>query len=246
VNTLRRAIEILDYLVSSPGDVSVSDVARKFKMSVSNAYKYLRVFEEYGFVTRKRDKKYVPGYKLAEYGAMVLRKIDLREIAHPYLVDVMSKTGQTVHLVIKDGLEGVYIDKVEGVYSIPMVSRVGMKIQLYSAASGKAILAHLPKEELEEYLSMVRLERKTPNTITDPEKLKEELRKIRELGYAIDNEENEVGIRCIGVPIFDHNGYPVAGMSVSGAAQRLTGKLIEDCISALKSAAEEISKKLGY
>lgn len=246
MNTLKRALEILDYLVSSPGDVSVSDVARRFEMSVSNAYKYLKVFEEYGFVTRKRDKRYVPGYKLAEYGSMVLRKIDLREIAHPYLVDVMAKTGQTVHLVVKDGIDGVYIDKVEGIYSIPMVSRVGMKIQLYSAASGKAILAHLPEGELEEYLSMVKLERKTPNTITDPERLKEELRKIREQGYAVDNEENELGIKCLGVPIFDHNGYPVAGMSVSGAAQKLTGELVKDCISALKKAAEEISKKLGY
>ncbi|MCS7232702.1 MAG: IclR family transcriptional regulator [Synergistetes bacterium] len=246
MNTLRRAIEILDYLISSPGDVSVSDVARKFKMSVSNAYKYLKVFEEYGFVTRKRDKRYVPGYKLAEYGSMVLRKIDLREIAHPYLVDVMSKTAQTVHLVLKDGFDGVYIDKVEGVNSIPMVSRVGMKIQLYSSASGKAILAYLPEKELEEYLSKVNLERKTPNTITDPLRLKEELKRIRERGFSIDNEENEIGIKCVGVPIFDHNGYPIAGMSISGASQKLTGEVIEICASALKKAAEEISKKLGY
>lgn len=246
MNTLRRAIEILDYLISSPGDVSVSDVARKFKMSVSNAYKYLKVFEEHGFVMRKRDKRYVPGYKLVEYGSMVLRKIDLREIAHPYLVDVMSKTGQTVHLVLKDGFEGVYIDKVEGINSIPMISRIGMKIRLYSAASGKAILAYLPEEELEEYLSRVRLEPKTPNTIVNPVKLKEELKRIKEAGYAIDNEENEIGIKCVGVPIFDHNGYPIAGMSISGASQRLTDEVIEICASALKKAAEEISRKLGY
>lgn len=246
MNTLRKGLEILDYLVSSPGDASISDVAKRFNMSVSNAYKYLKVFEETGFVMRKRDKRYIPGYKLVEYGAMVLRKIDLREIAHPYLVDVMAKTGQTVHLVLKDGFEGVYIDKVEGVYSIPMVSRVGMKLDLYSSASGKAILAYLPERELEEYLARVELKRKTPNTFTDPKALKDELRRIRDLGYAVDNEENEIGIRCVGVPIFDHNGYPVAGMSISGASQRLNDEVIKECTSHLKRAAEEISKKLGY
>ncbi len=246
MNTLRKAMQILDYVIFSPGDVSITDVAREFNMSVSNAYKYLKVFEELGFIVRKRDKRYIPGYKLAEYGSMVLRKIDVREIAHPYLVDVMAKTGQTVHLVLKDGFDGVYIDKVEGVYSIPMVSRVGMKVELYASASGKAILAYLPESEIEEYLSKKRLNRKTPNTITDPQMLKGELKKIRELGYAVDNEENEIGIKCVGVPIFDHTGYPIAGMSVSGAARRLSEEVIKECALHLKRAAEEISKKLGY
>lgn len=125
MNTLRKALEILDFIVKNPGDVSVTEVADRFGMSVSNAYKYLVVLEEKGLVLRKRDKRYIPGYKLVEYGSLVLRRIDLRDIAHDHLVEVMKKSGETVHLILKDGFEGVYIDKVEGEHSLPMVSRVG-------------------------------------------------------------------------------------------------------------------------
>lgn len=123
LNTLRKALEILDFIVKNPGDVSVTEVADRFGMSVSNAYKYLVVLEEKGLVLRKRDKRYIPGYKLVEYGSLVLRRIDLRDIAHDHLVEVMKKSGETVHLILKDGFEGVYIDKVEGEHSLPMVSR---------------------------------------------------------------------------------------------------------------------------
>ena len=185
MNTLRKALEILDFVVKNPGDVSATEIASRFGMSVSNAYKYLSVLEEKGFVLRKKDKRYIPGYKLVEYGSLVLRRIDLRDIAHEYLVSIMRKTGETVHLILKDGFEGVYIDKVEGEHSLPMVSRVGMKTDLYSTASGKAILAFLPSKELEEYLHLVELKPKTPNTITDPGALKRELTKVRKQGYAI-------------------------------------------------------------
>jgi IclR family acetate operon transcriptional repressor len=246
LNTLRKALEILDFIVKNPGDVSVTEVADRFGMSVSNAYKYLVVLEEKGLVLRKRDKRYIPGYKLVEYGSLVLRRIDLRDIAHDHLVEVMKKSGETVHLILKDGFEGVYIDKVEGEHSLPMVSRVGMKIDLYSTASGKAILAFLPSEELEEYLKLVEMKPKTPNTITDPRMLKRELEKIRRRGYAVDNEENEIGIMCVGVPIFDHREYPIAAMSISGAARKFTKEKIEEYANLLVEIAEKISKKLGY
>ncbi|AAD35159.1 ArsR family transcriptional regulator [Thermotoga maritima MSB8] len=246
MNTLKKAFEILDFIVKNPGDVSVSEIAEKFNMSVSNAYKYMVVLEEKGFVLRKKDKRYVPGYKLIEYGSFVLRRFNIRDIAHDHLVDIMKRTGETVHLILKDGFEGVYIDKVEGEQSIPMVSRLGMKVDLYSTASGKSILAFVPEKELKEYLKIVELKPKTPNTITNPRVLKRELEKIRKRGYAVDNEENEIGIMCVGVPIFDHNGYPVAGVSISGVARKFTEEKIEEYSDVLKEKAEEISRKLGY
>lgn len=178
MNTLKKAFEILDFIVKNPGDVSVSEIAEKFNMSVSNAYKYMIVLEEKGFVLRKKDKRYVPGYKLIEYGSFVLRRFNIRDIAHDHLVDIMKRTGETVHLILKDGFEGVYIDKVEGEQSIPMVSRLGMKVDLYSTASGKSILAFVPEKELKEYLKIVELKPKTPNTITNPRVLKRELEKL--------------------------------------------------------------------
>lgn len=183
---------------------------------------------------------------MIEYGSFVLRRFNIRDIAHDHLVDIMKRTGETVHLILKDGFEGVYIDKVEGEQSIPMVSRLGMKVDLYSTASGKSILAFVPEKELKEYLKIVELKPKTPNTITNPRVLKRELEKIRKRGYAVDNEENEIGIMCVGVPIFDHNGYPVAGVSISGVARKFTEEKIEEYSDVLKEKAEEISRKLGY
>ncbi len=245
VETVKKTLEIMSYIVNSSKSVKVSDVARTFNMSVSNASRYLKIFEQYGIVIRKRDGSYIPGFKLVEFGSIILKRISLREIAHPYLVDLMVKTDQTVHLVLKEGYEGVYIEKLESAKSLPMISRIGMRMPLYSTGFGKAILAYLPEEELEDFLKNVRLLKRTERTITDPEKLKEELRRIRKRGYAIDNEENEDGVKCIGAPIINHEGKPIAAVSIAGAAIKFTEEWIKRNAVYVVNCAREISKKLG-
>jgi len=181
-----------------------------------------------------------------EYGSIILKKINLREIAHPHLVDLMVRTGQTVHLAIKEGYEGIYIEKIEGPNSLPMMSRIGMKMNLYATGFGKAILAHLPENEIEEYLEIVELKKRGKNTITDPNELKNELKKIRERGYAIDNEENEIGILCIGAPIFNYDKKVIAGVSVSMSLGRAEEEKVDEYIRYVKECAKNISKLLGY
>jgi DNA-binding IclR family transcriptional regulator len=181
-----------------------------------------------------------------EYGSIILKKINLREIAHPHLVNLMVKTGQTVHLAIKEGYEGIYIEKIEGPNSLPMMSRIGMKINLYATAFGKAILAHLSEKEIEEYLENVELKKRGKNTITDPNKLKNELKKIRERGYSIDNEENEIGIFCIGAPIFNYDKKVIAGVSISMSASRAEEEKVNEYIRYVKECAKNISKLLGH
>ena len=246
MNTLRKALEILEEIVESPSGVRPSEIAKKFGMSLPNAYKYLKIFEEYGYVVKKPDGSYIPSFKIVELSSIILRRLDIRDISLPLLSDLMVKTGQTVHLILKDGFEGVYIHKIEGANSIPMVSKIGMKIDLYSTSAGKAILAYLPEDELEEYLRNVKLVKKTENTITDPEVLKEKLKIIRERGYAIDDEENEPGIRCVGAAVLNHEGYPIAAVSISGAARKMTMDWIEENAHHVVECARRISSKLGY
>lgn len=245
MNTVKKVFEILDYILSNPEGVTLSNVSQAFDMSVSNAYKYLSALESMGVLIRRKDKRYTGGFKLLEYGSAVLRNLDIRQVTRPYLIDLLTKTDQTVHMVIKNGFEGVYVEKLESAHSLPMVSRIGMRSPLYCTAFGKAILSRLPEKELEEYLRSVKLEKRTEHTITDPERLREELKKVKERGYAVDMEENELGVVCVGAPILDHDGYPVAGISISGVARRLLpkiheyGELVENC-------AREVSRMMGY
>ncbi len=246
MHTLKKGIEILDYIVKAPKGVTASEISKHFSMSISNACKYLVVFTEYGYLTRRDGKTYHPGFKLLEYGSIILRRFDIRDMAHKDLVDLMTKTGQTVHLIIKDGFEGIYLDKVEGINSIPMVSKIGMRAPLYSTSAGKAILAHLPAKEFEEYLSAVRLIKRTEKTITDIQKLRDEIARIKTRGYAVDNEESEVGIKCIGAVILNHESYPIAAISISGAASVLSDDVIESLSIKVVDCAKLISQKLGY
>ncbi len=246
MNTLKKALEMLEEIVINPAGVRPSTLAKKFGMSLPNAYKYLKVFEEYGFAVKKPDGSYIPSFKIVELSSIILRRLDIRDISVPFLSDLMIKTGQTVHLIMKDKFEGVYVHKIEGASSIPMVSKIGMKVDLYSTSAGKAILAFLPDDELEEYLKNAKLVRKTERTITDPEMLKEELKIVRKRGYAIDSEENEPGIRCVGAAVLNHESYPIAAVSISGASSKITMEWIEKNASYVVDCARKISSKLGY
>jgi len=156
----------------------------------------------------------------------------------------MENTKQTVHLTIRDAYEGVYIDKVEGPGTLPMMSRIGMRMPLYSTSFGKVLLAYSPESFINEYLRKVPLIPRTENTITDPEKLKEELLKVKKQGYAFDNEENERGIKCIGAPIFDYSGNVVAAVSISGYYKDFEGENREKLLKELLSACDRISSVL--
>ncbi len=134
----------------------MADVAKNFSMSISNAFKYMKLLEEYGFVVKDQSKKYIPGFKLVDLGSIVLRRVGLRDIARPHLYDLAAKTHQTVNLVVRDGDWAVYVEKIECAESMPLMSRIGMQMPLYSTSFGKAILAWLPSEELQEYLSRVK------------------------------------------------------------------------------------------
>ncbi|MFY9357174.1 MAG: IclR family transcriptional regulator [Defluviitoga tunisiensis] len=237
---------ILDYIVNSPTPVSATEIAREFDMSISNAYKYLDDLYKGELLTKNKDRTYIPSFKLVEYGSIILKKISLRDLAQPHLVDLMVKTGQTVHLVVKDGNEGVYIEKIEGPHSLPMMSKIGMRMNLYATGFGKAILANLSEQELDEYLKTVKLEKRGKNTVTDPLKLKKQLNEIKKIGYAIDNEENENGIFCIGAPIFNYDNQVIAAVSISMSTSQAKETNVEKYANYVMDCTKKISRLLGF
>ena len=145
----------------------------------------------------------------------MLARSDAAERARPELVALQEESGATVHLALLDGAEAVYVAKVESAKPYRMASRVGMAMPLHCTAIGKAVLAGMPDAEAAALLGRSRLPARTPNTITDPDRLRTHLREVRERGWSVDDEENEAGVRCVGAAVFDHTDRAIGAVSVS-------------------------------
>ena len=196
-------------------------------------------------VRHSDDGRYRLGPQCAVWGADFLSALELRQVASDVMARLVEVGNETCHLGVRDGKTVLYIDKVESPHSLRMVSRVGGKNPLHCTGLGKALLAFIPPDELEEYWTEP-LERRTANTIVAPEILRAELQRIRDRGYAVDDVENEVGVRCISAPIFDHNGDLAGSVSLAGPTMRMTWERIEQLTSPVIEAAHEISVRLGF
>lgn len=171
--------------------------------------------------------------------------IDLKTEARPFLEDLVEKTGETTHLGIGDGISVVYLDKVETQHPVRMYSRVGALSPMYSTGIGKALLAFGEAAVVNRVIE-AGLERRTPNTITDPSRLRAELERVRARRYAIDDVENEAGIRCVAAPILGADGVAVAAISISGPAARIPDERIETMGRLVLDATSALSTRFGY
>jgi DNA-binding IclR family transcriptional regulator len=175
-----------------------------------------------------------------------LKHLDLPELARPSMRELNRITNETVHLGILDSGNMLYIAKVSSPQSVRMDCIVGTRNPLHCTAMGKALLAFLPPEERDTLLEQITLAPRTPKTITDRATLEQHLEMVRAQGFAIDDIENEDGIRCVGAPIFDHMGRATAAVSVSGPAYRLSNVQLEELAQATIKAGNAISAELGY
>lgn len=246
VQSVDRALVIIEVLQAHPRGLGVTELANHLDVAKSTIHRLLMSLMQKGFVKREEDsEKYVLGLKLIELGETVSDRLDIRKIASPILQKLAEVTGETVHLVIMDHLEVVYIDKTESAATIRMFSRVGKRAPMHCTGVGKAILAYLPEDKLDQVLDEKPMKKFTETTITNKQEMREHLKLIRKRGYSIDNEEHEEGIKCAASPIFDHNGNVVAGLSVAGPIMRIDEKKMETFIQATLEASKEISGLLG-
>jgi|Deesub1362A_J573_1020465.scaffolds.fasta_scaffold01495_13 DNA-binding IclR family transcriptional regulator len=245
IGSVKKAMEIL-FLFTEKHEMSLTEITERLKIGKSSAYKYLNTLEHLRLVERDpTTKKYRLGIKILELSGVILENLELRKVARPYLEELARICNETVHLMVERDGEGVYIEKIDSPRAIRMYSQIGKRLPLHTGAVGKALLAHLPEEKVNEIISKP-LTRFTENTITDPKKLKEELRRIRERGYALDNEEVEIGLKCVGAPIRDHTGKVIASISISGPSTRFTDEKIQEYTDLVREYAMKISKALGY
>ncbi len=242
-----RLFQIIEFLACSKDWVSLRTMARELHISAASAYRSLNSLRELGYVRqRPQDSKYQLTLKIAWVSAQVLENVQLRQIAHPFLQNLTSVTNETTHLAVLEDREFVYIDKVDNTQAMRMRSRVGQRGQLHCTAAGKAMLAFLPANELARLVKRLKFQRLTDNTITDPAHYLDHLSKVRQLGYAVDDEENEMGIRCIGSPIYDHAGRLAGALSISGWTITMTRERIPQLAPALMQTCQRISTELGF
>lgn len=247
VNSVDRALVILEYLGTQTKEVGVRELGQAIGLSKSSVHRILQTLRARGFVKWNPDNaRYSLGMRAFEVGCGILRSMEAHAVAKPYLEQLVNALGETAFLGVIDDAELVYIDKIDGRRSVRMYADIGSRRPLHCTAIGKSLLAHLDRAELDRILAAKPLTRMTKNTITDLETLRAELEKVRRQGYAEDNEETEEGLYCVGAPLFNYSGRPVAAISVAvpkiGQQNVNKDKIIKHVVQ----AAQEISAKLGF
>lgn len=244
---VERALAMLEAIAQAPDGLSNAEISRKLNIPKSSASYILRTLESRGYVTRDAESgKYRVGLKILSLSRGALGGRDVRGVALPIMRHLTHQTGLTSHLAVLDGADAVYIEKVEPEGFIRMDTWVGRRMRVHATSVGKAMVAYIPQEELEEILRKGGMEKRTPKTITTLPRLLKELEKVRTQGYAVDDEENNLAARCVGAPIFDERGRIEAALGLSGTTQQVGPNTMPRILEALKDAARHISMGMGY
>jgi len=244
---LEKGLKVVDELAQSAEGMTAVELASSIGVHKTSVYRYLNTLLNAGYIQSNGDSRYHLGNKILELSSQLLRRMPLRETAHPFLVKLSADTQKTVHLCVLDGHDVIYIDKVESQRSLPILSRIGSRAPAYCTGVGKALLSGLPTNQAVSLLREFPPPPRTLATITDPMQLLEELKTTAERGYAIDNGEHEEGIMCFAAPVRGYGGEIAGAVSITGLKREFNDtKRAETLIAALKKATAVISEALGY
>ena len=247
-NAVERAFSILETVAESRNGLSNSDISRRLKVPKSSASYILRVMEKRGYLIRGDGGKYRLGLKIMSLSREQSAHVDVRQIAKPILEKFVEKSRMSeAHLAVLDNGRAVYVEKVEAENSfIKMDIWVGHRLPIHTTAIGKVLVAHLPEAEVIKILDMRGMEKKTRRSSTDKKKFRRELEKVREYGFALDNEENSLNVRCLAAPIFNANGETVAALGTSTTILQLDKSHLPKVVELVKDAARKVSQQIGY
>lgn len=246
--TLNRALRVLEALAAGPPDgLTAVQLAAATGSNRVSVHRILGSFIAHGLVQQdQQGAPYRLGLRLLELAERVIRDGHLVPLARPLLEELTARSGETCHLAVPDGGVMVYVAKIESTRSIRLVSQVGVRVPLYCTALGKALLAAVDEPALDRLMALQSFERRTPRTRTGRDGLEVDLEAIRARGYAIDDVENEEGVRCVGAPVLDHTSRPVAAISVSGPTSRVTEESVHAIGRLTADTAARLSVAIGH
>jgi IclR family KDG regulon transcriptional repressor len=246
VSPVAKALAVLAFVEDAGTEVGLSDVARALGLPKTSAFRYLYTLAAAGFVAYGTGRdRYRAGPRLHRGRESEINVPRLRELALPVMSGLRKRFNETVNLGVPDRDRIVYVEMIESSRALRMQARIGERHPLNSTSLGKAILAFMPEEERAPLLANP-LQAMTGRTTTDAALLRRQLRDVAKRGYAVEIGENEEGLMCIGVPILERSGRPVAALSVSAPEARMTRPVRLDVITALRAGAATISRRLGY
>lgn len=248
VQSLDRAFELIEQLAGSPGGLQLSELTQRTGLHKSTVHRLLSALIARGYVAQEeQSKRYRLTLRLFELSGRVVDGIDVLDASRGVLEQLRDRVKEAVHLVVQEGADIVYVFKAESRHgAIRMFSRIGMRRPMYCTAVGKSILAAMEDAQVEKIWNASVIREYTPHTIVSLPALMEELAVVREKGYALDNEENELGVRCIAAAIPDYRGRSRAAFSISSPASRMTDQHIAELTPEILDARRRIAESVGY
>jgi DNA-binding IclR family transcriptional regulator len=242
-----RAVHILEWLGGRPDGGSLSEIARSLRLPVSTTYETLRTLVSLRLLNRHPDNgRYSMGVRVLEIGMSYLSRTNLVQEFHSAAGPVARATGETVQLAVRDGRQVLHIAEVRGTRSVRVVTDIGRWLPCHTASTGKALLACLSDEEVQQLYRNAPLVRMTPHSLDSLPVLLKELQAIRRRGYAVDAQETYEGIRCVGTAVFGPNGAPAAALSVAMPHTQTNVERVEEVARVVCEAAAAISRQLGH
>lgn len=244
--SLSRALSLLERLAETPDGMNLTDLSHRLGIPAATAHRLLSTFEEHDFVEQDPELGvWYIGLKAFTVGNAFVQRRDFVAGARPHMQALMERCGETVNLGVIDDGEVVFIGQVESREVMRMIVRLGSRSPVHASGVGKALLAHFGDDRVAAILERRGLGRFTERTIDNPAQLREALETVRARGYALDDEEHAVGLRCVAAPIFDENGQALAAISLSGPKARMVDDRLGELGVAIRQTADEITRSLG-
>ena len=248
IQAVSHALDLLEQFQGEEDELGVTELSNRLKLHKNNVFRLLATLESRGYVEQnKATENYRLGLKSLELGQTFIKHMGLLHQAKPILQKIVDLCNETCYVsMLKEG-HIVYLDIVETTYTVRVMSRVGFRLPAYCTAAGKVHLAFLKEEEIERLYGKTKMEAFTANTITGLADLKKELQKIREIGYAVDNEEHDTGVYCVAAPIRDYTRRVVGALSISGPSMRFPEeRIVNELAPIIIKEGETLSIRLGY
>lgn len=248
LESLLRGLNILSLFTRETPALTLTEITIASGLNKTTVFRILSTLENAGYMRRDPDtKRYRPALKVLQLGFASISSLEVRQIARPYLEQLSQQVGETVSLSMLDGLYIVYVDRVRYQRIVGVVLGMGSRLPAHCASMGKAMLAHLPPEELHRQLDEVNLKPCTPNSLVDRDAIETELARVRAQGYATNDEELEMGLRAVAAPIWDNSNQVVAAINITGSTSTISREcLVGELALAVLHTSAQISQGLGY
>lgn len=243
--TVVKSLDLLNLFVTRPA-LSLNEMVELSGIPKTSVHRMVKSLEDMGFLHKDAQGRYSLGLLFLQFGQLVADRLDIRHLALPLMNQLRDEVGEAVNLIMKDGQDAIYIEKVDTPHPVRLYTKIGRRAPLYSGACSRIILAFLPDEEREKYLKEIELRPIGYGTITDRDVLRQVVELSRRQGYTVSHSELENDTAAVAAPIFNFTGQMVAGLSIAGPESRFQQDRLPYLIEKVKQAAADISKKLGW